>query len=195
MSALSRKTAVLTLRKLLVIVAALIGLSGSCQAKDAFDSLHCGSDIPKALIGKVLGNEPVINIEKRHQDLALKNEGATAISDSLTYVAWTICGDSYHLLERGGIVRDALLVDHSRTRPAFLGTCEVDGSPTPYLVFAVLDTAAPADVAQHFSPRDSTLQAAVSAWRIDEGLSKFIRLDKEQLRCPRDGISSIDGGP
>jgi hypothetical protein len=181
--------------KLIVLIAALIVSTSCCQAKDAFESVRCGGDIPKALIGKVVRNERVVVTEKRHQELGLKDEGSEEISDSLSYAGWTICGNSYHLLENRETIRDVLLVDHSRSHPAFLGSCEKDGRPMPDPVFGILDASVPADTTRHFAPDDTTLAPAVSAWRIDEAQGKFVKIDTEKLKCPRNAIFSVDGGP
>ena len=117
------------------------------------------------------------------------------ISDSLAFSSWTICGSSYHILENGGAIRDAIAVDHSRTHPASLGACEVAGVATPYVVLAVLDTTAPADPAQHFAASDSMVVTAESAWRIDEAHSKFVKMETAQLKCPRNAVFTADGGP
>lgn len=178
-----------------IVLAAALMVSWSCQAKDALDSVQCGGDIPKALIGKKIQNDRVADMEKEHKDIGLKVEGSEDISDSLTYMALTICGHSYHVLESDDIVRDVLAVDHSRSRPAFLGSCELDGHRTSDTVFGILSVSASADVATHVSADDNTLVPVVSAWRVDQKEEKFIKMDTEQLKCPRNGISTVDGGP
>jgi hypothetical protein len=73
-----------------------------CDA-DGFDSVRCGSDVPKALLGRTMPNERVIVIEERHKDLGLKE-----ISDRLFLISWRICEEEYVLLEDQGVVRDVL---------------------------------------------------------------------------------------
>src|SRR6266436_2322599 len=82
----------------------------SIYAGDGFESVRCGSDIAKALIGRKTSNEPVVAIEARHKDLQLKDLGAEIISDDerLNLIFWRICGEEYAVLEDGNIVKDAL---------------------------------------------------------------------------------------
>jgi hypothetical protein len=65
----------------------------------------------------------------------------------------------------------------------------------PDLVFGILAVSAPADSARHFAPNDNTLVPAVSAWRIDERQGKFVKMETERLKCPRNAVFSVDGGP
>lgn len=176
-----------------VVVAVLIASARCVLAHDAFDAVHCDGDVGKALIGKSLGNERVATLEKGHSGIGLRNEGGEEISDSVFYQSWTICGATYHLLERNGVVGDALHADHSKGNPSFIGTCKVEGAPTPYPVFAIL-VPAQAD-AKHASPRDATMLHASSAWKIDESHAKFVRMDTTGLMCPLDGVATADGGP
>jgi len=187
-----------TLSKLVVVFAIALAM-GNGYAHDAFEDVKCGGFVANALVanalvGKRLDNKPVEAIEKKHADLGLKHEGSEEISDSLTYEAWTVCGRSYHLLVRGDVIRGVVRADHSRTAPAFLGACEANGSPTSYQVFAILK---PSDAAsaRHASPDDKTLMPAESAWRIDESSAKFVQMSPSGLMCPRQGVSTVDGGP
>jgi hypothetical protein len=59
---------------------------------DGFTGIQCGSDIAKALTGKRMSNERIADLEKRHADLALKDLGASEISDRLSCISWLICG-------------------------------------------------------------------------------------------------------
>jgi hypothetical protein len=177
----------------------LIAVARHGAAHDAFDAVKCDGDVAKALIGSKLANGRVAEIEKAHSALELKNEGGEEITDSVTLQAWTICGRSYHLLERNGVVRDVLHADHSVRSPAYLGPCESGGSTTPYLVFAILDAPASAAAkdakAAHASPSDQTALRASAAWRIDESSARFVPIGTKDLTCPRGGISTADGGP
>src|SRR5262245_19344894 len=78
-----------------------------CNA-DGFDSVHCGSDVRKALVGHKMSNEPIAVLEERHKDLGLKDLGASEISDRLSIISWGICGEEYVLLEDKDVVRDVL---------------------------------------------------------------------------------------
>jgi hypothetical protein len=153
-------------------------------AGDGFESVRCGSDIRKALIGRKTSNERVVVIEARHKDLGLKDLGAEEISDSLNLVFWLICGEEYAVLEDGDVVRDALKIPkHSKESPEFVGSCQLNGKDLPDYAVGVAKDEAGAE----------TLPV-VSAWKIDEKQKKFVELKTEGLRCSRDGISSADGG-
>src|SRR5689334_18959886 len=94
---------------LMLILPLFGGNSSVCYAGDGFESVRCGADIRKALLGKKGSNERVVVIEEKHKDLGLKDLGASEISDRLTLISWLICGDEYAVLEdQGGIVRDVL---------------------------------------------------------------------------------------
>ncbi len=90
-----------------MLVLALFCMSTICNA-DGFDSVRCGSDVRKALLGRTMTNEKVVVIEERHKDLGLKDLGGTEISDRLFLISWRICGEEYVLLEDQGVVRDVL---------------------------------------------------------------------------------------
>jgi hypothetical protein len=78
-----------------MLVLPLICMSGDGDA-DRIDSVRCGSDLGKALLGRTISNEKVNVLEERHKDLGLKDLGGTEISDRLF---WRICGQGYFLLE------------------------------------------------------------------------------------------------
>ena len=78
-----------------------------CDA-DGFDSVQCGSDVRKALLGRTMQNERTVVIEERHKDIELKDLGGTEISDRLFLTSWRICGEEYVLLEDHDVVRDVL---------------------------------------------------------------------------------------
>src|SRR5438067_13803025 len=54
---------------------------GSVYGADGFESVRCGGDIPKGLVGRKGSDEPVVKIEERHKDIGLKHLGAEIISD------------------------------------------------------------------------------------------------------------------
>jgi len=60
---------------------------------DGFESVRCGSDVRKALVGRKMSSEPVVVLEARHKDLQLKDLGAEEISDRLNLIFWRICGE------------------------------------------------------------------------------------------------------
>ncbi len=153
---------------------------------DGFESVRCGSDIPKAMIGKKTSNERVVVIEARHKDLGLKDLGADIISEEkgLSLIFWQICGDEYAVLEDANGVRDALkFPKHSKKTPQFDGSCQLNGKDLPYYAMGVLKYEEGAKMFQ-----------ALTAWMIDEKKKKFVPLQTEGLRCSCDGITTEDGG-
>jgi len=174
----------------LVAAFAFVLAGQHAQANDAFDVVKCSADVGAALLGKHLDNGAVAAIEKKHSALGLKHEGSDDVSDALSYENWTICGGSYHFLVKGDVIRSVVRADHSRNAPAFLGRCKLDGAPTSYAVFAVLK----APDSGHASAGESSLPAQ-NAWRIDEAKAQFVPMSAAGLVCPRDGISTADGGP
>ena len=58
-----------------ILVLALFCMRSICNA-DGFDSVRCGSDVRKALLGRKMSNEKIVAIEERHKDLGLKDLGA-----------------------------------------------------------------------------------------------------------------------
>jgi hypothetical protein len=161
-----------------------LGNAAFARSDDGFDSIHCGSDIAKALIGKHMSNDTIVVSEKKHKDLGLKHTGADEISDRLNTVSWLICGQEFLVLEDGSVVADVIKIpEHSKTSPEFMSMCEINGKEE--VVFAILDNEKEAN--------EKTLPAKV-AWKIDVKKAKFVSLSVEGLRCPRDGIITTDGG-
>lgn len=151
---------------------------------DGFDSVRCGSDVGKALIGRTMPNEKVVATEERHKDLGLKDLGGTEISDRSFLMSWQICGDEYALLEDKGVVRDVLkFPKHSKDSPQFIGSCQLNGRDVPGTIIGVLKNEAGVE-----------MLPAVFAWKIDDKQTKFVELKTEGLRCSRDGIITADGG-
>ncbi len=156
----------------------------SVYAADGFESVRCGSDIKKALVGRKTSNERVVVIEARHKDLGLNDLGADEISDNLNLITWLICGEEYVVLEDGNVVRDVLKIQkHSKDTPEFVGSCQLNGRDVPGYAFGVLR-----------NEEGAAMLPAVSAWKIDEKQKKFVELQTEGLRCSRDGIITVDGG-
>jgi hypothetical protein len=168
---------------ILILVAPLFCGSSVC-AGDGFESVRCGSDIRKALIGRKTSNERVVVIEARHKDLGLKDLGADEISDNLNLIFWLICGEEYAVLEGGDVVRDVVkFPKHSNELPQFSGTCQLNGHDLPGYAIGVLK-----------NEEGAAMLQAVSAWKIDEKQKKLVPLQTEGLRCSRDGIITADGG-
>ena len=161
----------------------LLCLSSVCDA-DGFDSVRCGSDIRKALLGRKMPNEAIVVLEERHKDLGLKDLGASENSDRLSVISWRICGEEYVLLQDKDVVREVLkFPKHSKESPAFIGSCQLNGRDVPGTAIGILK-----------NENGAGLLSAVSAWKIDDKQMKFVELKTEGLRCSRDGIITADGG-
>ena len=125
-------------------------------------------------------------LRKRHEDLGLKDLGATEISEGLSCISWLICGSEFMLLQDNLIVRDALKVPaHSNKSPLFIGTCDINRKETKAVIVAILDAE---------TESAAPMLSAKMVWKIDEKKGKFVSLSTEGLRCPRSGISTVDGG-
>lgn len=165
------------------LVVLLFCWSSICAA-DGFDSVRCGSDVGKALLGRTMPNEKVVAIEERHKDLGLKDLGGTEVSDRLFLISWQICGEEYALLEDQGVVRDVLkFPKHSKDSPQFIGSCQLNGRDVPGTAIGVLKNEGGVE-----------MLSAVIAWKIDDKQAKFVPLQTEGLRCSRDGIITSAGG-
>ena len=168
----------------IVLLAVALFCGSKIYAADGFDSIRCGSDVRKALLGRTMSNETIIVLEERHKDLGLKDVGASEISDRLNVISWRICGEEYALLEDKGVVRDVLkFPKHSKDSPAFIGSCQLNGHDIPGTAIGVLK-----------NQNGVESLPAVSAWKIDDKQMKFVELKTEGLRCSRDGIITADGG-
>ena len=170
-----------------IIMPALSLLCGnSVFAGDGFESVRCGGDVRKAMVGRKTANEPVVAIEARHKDIDLKDLGAEIISDDerLNLIFWRICGEEYAVFEEEDVIKDVLkFPKHSKDSPQFVGSCQLNGKDLPGVVVGVLKNEEAA----------ATFPAA-KVWKIDEKQKKFVELPTEGLRCGRDGISSEDSG-
>jgi hypothetical protein len=177
-----------------------LSLAGSAAwAKDGFEAVRCGGDVRSALLGKWISNEPVVQTEKRHAALGLKDLGGDEITDTLNSVTWLICGKEYAVItDARDVVRDVLVFPpHSRRAPAFSGgVCQRNGKELSGEIMGVLDTRGAKDTeSAHYSPQDKTLLPVTVAWRVDEKTGKFVPLPAAGLLCPRSGIDTADGGP
>ena len=169
--------------KFFMLLIPLLCRSSICAA-DGFDSVRCGSDVGKALIGRTMPNEKVVATEERHRDLGLKDLGGTDISDRLFLISWQICGEEYALLEDKDVVKDVLkFPKHSKDSPEFIGSCQLNGHDVPGTAMGVLK-----------NENGVEMLPAVIAWKIDDKQTKFVMLQAEGLRCSRDGIITADGG-
>ena len=166
----------------------MLGLSLYCCSTvcdaDGFDSVRCGTDVRKALIGRKMSNEPVAVLEEKHKDIQLKDLGASQISDRLSVISWRICGEEYALLEDKDTVKDVLkFPKHSKDTPAFVGSCQLNGHDLPGTAIGVLKNEGGAKILP-----------AVNAWKVDDKQMKFVELKTDGLSCSRDGIITADGG-
>jgi hypothetical protein len=182
--------------KIRLLLLVLITVSGSAWALDEFAGITCAADIPKTLTGRREPNERVAATEQHHKELGLKNLGGSEISDRLFLASWQICGSEYELLvdSKTQLIRDVLAFPaHSLASPMFVGACQADGKDMPEVVLAVLNNSA------NYNARDRkqarTMLQATAAWKIDESRAKFAKQSTETLRCPLDGIITVDGGP
>ncbi len=182
--------------KIPAILFLLILVCGTAWARDQFEGIKCGSDIPKALAGKHASNEAVAAVEARHKDLGLQSLGGSEISERLSLESWQICGSEYELLvnTRTELIRDVLpFPAHSKSSPMFIGRCQAGGTEMPRTVVAVLNNSAGYDARDEKLAK--TMLQATAAWSIDETTAKFAKQATENLACPLDGIVTVDGGP
>src|SRR5712671_7286870 len=136
----------------------------SIYGADGFDSVRCGSDIRKALLGRRMSNEKIVVLEERHKDLGLKDIGASEISDLLSVITWRICGEEYVLLEDKDSVRDVLkFPKHSKESPPFIGSCQLNGHDVPSTAIGVLK-----------NENGVEILPAMIAWKIDGKQMKFV---------------------
>ena len=186
------------MKLILGVATGLLMFSASAQAHDEFDAVHCGKDIPKALIGHVMIDERVVVTEAEHKDIALVDEGAEEINDHLQMVSWRICGGDYNMLVDGkNVIRDVLAFPaHSRATPEFSGLCKIGVKEMPDSLYAMLDNKSGFDPnpEHHYAPSDNTLMPALAAWRVDEKHAKFVSVPVAGMMCPRSGLFTLDGG-
>jgi hypothetical protein len=172
-------------KKFAFVLASIYLASGHTCFADEFQTVKCGADIAKAMIGRRSSNETIVVTEKKYQALGLKHLGADEISDNLSSIGWRICGAEYiALVDRRGLVGDLMPVPpHSKQSPAFLGICQVKGKDLPDVMFAILDRSQAADP-----------MPVLTAWKIDQQHAKFVKASSEGLLCPKSGIYTEDGG-
>jgi hypothetical protein len=182
--------------KLYVMLLVLLALScGKASARDEFEAVRCGADIPRALIGRQSANERVVVTEARHRDLALKDLGADIITDEINMIDWSICGAEYYVLvDQHDIVRDVLpFPNHSRAAPASSGHCQRNGQEMNEIIYSVLDNKAGSN--KTYDENDKTLLPALWAWKIDVKKVKFVKLDVGDMLCPLSAIDPADRVP
>ena len=182
--------------KLALTIVATLAFATAAQAHDAFDAVHCGGDIPKALIGKIMPGGTVVSTEAAHKAIGLVDIGGQEVNDHLSDVSWRMCGANYNILvDDKSVMRDVLLFPaHSRAMPAFSGICKRNGKDMADAVDAVLDNRKGFDPNPDSHTSSGAPLPAMAAWRIDEKSAKFISVPAAGLMCPREGIFTMDGG-
>lgn len=173
------------MKKLAWLAAAIWLACGQAVFADAFKNVKCDADIPKALIGQHSENERIAVTEGKYRSLRLKHLGADEKSKELSSINWLICGKEYIMLvDQKGLVRDVIeFPPHSKTSPAYSGSCKLNGQELPDIFEAVLNAKVGGDELP-----------ALSAWKVDLDAAKFVKASTAGLRCPRDGIYTVDGG-
>jgi hypothetical protein len=167
------------------LLAAVFFATAPAALADEFQTVKCGGDIPKAMIGQRSGNERIVVTEKKYGAIGLKHLGADEISDNLSSIDWRICGTEYtELVTRNGRVGDVIPIPpHSKQTPIFSGVCTLGGKELPGYVFGILDRS-----------KDAENLPALHAWKIDEKNAKFVKMPTEGLLCSKNGIYTVDGG-
>lgn len=161
----------------------LLAFAPACWAEDGFGSVTCGGDIPKALVGKKLSNEPDSAVENRHKNLALKDLGGDEITDDLFLSTWTICGSDYMLTLKRGVVSDVLnMPAHAGAEKEFDGDCTKGNAPVSGVIVGILVDRSGSDAL-----------SAKTAWRLDEKTGKFMSIPADGLTCARHDILFPDG--
>jgi hypothetical protein len=181
------------MNKVQVTVMIALLLCAGARGQDEFSGIKCGTDIPRALIGKRFVNGRVVVIEAAHKNIGLEDLGGTEISERLFLISWRICGAEYQLLEntRSRMIRDVLAFPtHSRSFPEAIGGCQINGKDSPDAIVAVLDNSDGYDVMH-----SSRLLNAISAWKIDETHERFQQLTASRVACPAQTVVTLDGGP
>ncbi len=180
--------------KVTFLIAVILG--GKAWGHDEFAGVRCGSDIPKALIGKQTEDQRVVVTEASHRDIGLSDLGGSEISNRLFLESWLICGSEFELLvnTRSDTIRDVLAFpEHSKSSPMTLGPCQIKGRLIPEAVVAILDNSAGYDLRKGQS--EKTLLKGTAAWKIDEVRERFKTLPTKDLVCTLGGVVTSDGGP
>src|SRR5215813_4899249 len=161
-------------------------------AADEFDTVKCGADVPKAMVGGHSSNERVMVLEARHSNLGLKDLGGMEISDRLFLNSWRICGGEYAVLTNTEkrVVRDVLPVPaHSLLSPlSFVEKCQVARKETHDAVIAILDNSQGQKLK---TSAEEIMLPARTAWKIDERQERFVPMPVQGLSCAVNG-SSVD---
>lgn len=171
--------------KIIYAIFAILIFSSCAMAADEFSKVRCGADVPRALSGRQESGNRVAMTEAKYRSLGLRHLGASMIDDQTNMINWLICGREYVILDRRNVIADVIpFPPHSRTSPAFEGSCRINGRETNDSFIAILDG--------RFEP--GKFLSASMAWRIDIKKAKFIKIDASRLLCPSEGVFTADGG-
>ena len=171
-------------------------LCAKAWAVDAFAGIKCGADIPRALIGKKLSNDPVAATEQRYKAIGLKDLGADEAEpgDTVTFIGWQICGNEYQMLidNKNSIIRDVVSIPpRSKGLLEVHGYCQINGKDFPSAIFAVVDNSA------GYSLSDKSLAkkmlTAKFAWKIDQASQRFVPLPAATVACTLDSTFGWNG--
>ena len=139
-----------------------------CSA-DEFENVKCGSDIPKAMLGRYSSNEKVVVIENRHKSIELKDLGADdlgAENEQFSTIYWMICGNRYITISADNHIRGVMqLPPKSDDVLEYTGKCKYNNKEISEWVFAI-----------------SNKNVIKNAWKIDKK-NGFIKLNAEGLVC------------
>jgi len=142
----------------------------SVAAPDEFDGINCKSNVPAKLKGRISWNGPVIELEARHKDIGLVDEGADDISktdeDPLAIVYWEVCGTRYVAIYRQNVIVDAIKIPaKSDELKESTGKCKLRG-----------------EIVDDFVLRLSGGGSNDQAWALNK-FKGFIRLPASELDC------------
>lgn len=174
-----------------LLLVAITLFCGNASAADEFETVRCGSDIPKAMIGKHSPTTRKLVPEVEYKSLALRNLGTDMIDDNIYYTIWSICGAEYYeLVGSHHVVADVLPIPvHSRTTPAMNYTrCFLNGHEMDENIFAILNNRSGEN--KKYDATDMTKIPAIEAWRVDKKKMRFIKIDASGIYCLRSAASS-----
>jgi len=182
--------------KTTVILLVFLFLCSKARAVDEFTGIKCGTDIPKALVGKRMSNEPVATTEARHKDIGLKDLGADEpeTGDLVSLIGWQICGNEYQMLvnNKSSVIRDVISIPpRSKDLLEVHGSCQINGKDSPQEIFAVVDNSAGYSLTDK-SLAKKMLKAKV-AWNIDQPHQRFVPLPAESVACLLDSTFGWNG--
>ncbi len=162
---------------LLLTLGLLLAISIRCVgAEISFSGITCTDDVAHMLIGRKMPNDRVKLTEARYKGVRLRylgGDGLETEGDPWFLASWVICDREYLLLQRRGVVRDVIAAPTTFSGRGYqLLDCVVDGV---HLASTVVRFAGNSPV-QHSG-------AIASAWRIDDGLLRFVPLEGADIRC------------